>query len=133
MDRRCIFLIVLFCSPAIGLAQQADGSNDSLRLEKLEAQVLVGPVRSKRDLQRPGERVFDTFPMPNVYQGDYAIAMPNAYRGDNCVPIPNVYQASPTERIIIVRPDSVRNARPDSLLRELDKLKDTSKKQQPKE
>ncbi|MGV3761705.1 hypothetical protein [Parapedobacter sp.] len=133
MNRLCIFLIVLFSSPAIGLAQQERDGNDSLRLEKPEAQVLVGPVRSKRQLQRPGERMFDTSPMPNVYQGDYAIAMPNAYQGDNCVPMPNVYQGKPAERIINVRPDSAGNIKPDSLLRERYKPRDTLENRKPKE
>ena len=132
MNRLCIYLIALFCSPVVGLAQQEDGTADSLRLEKPEAQVLVGPVRSKP--QRADERVFNTFPMPNAYRSDSAVAMPNAYQGDNCVPMPNVYQNNPTERIIHVKPDSVSNFKPDSLLqRELDKLKDTLEKRKPKE
>ena len=134
MDRRCVFLIVLFCSPAIGLAQPEEGSNDRLRLKKPEAQVLVGPVRSKRNLQRPEERVFDTFPMPNLYQENHAVAMPNAYWGDNCVPMPNLYRANPTERIITLKLDNASEDTHDTLrLQELDKLKNKLKKQQPEE
>ena len=85
-------------------------------------------------LKQPGVRVFDTYPMPNVYQGDYTVAMPNAYRGDNCVPMPNVYQSRPAERIIDVELDSVGDFTPDSLLlREYDKRRDTLEKRKPDE
>ncbi len=134
MTRYHILLLALFCSPLVGLAQHVEATNYGVRVIKPENQPLVDSVRSKWNLQHPGERVFDTFPIPNAYQTGSAVAMPNAYQGDNCVPMPNVYQDNPAERIITVKSDRLSDFKPDSLLqRELDKLRDTLEKRKPKE
>lgn len=128
-----ILLIALFGSPMVGLAQHSDDLNADLRRIKRKTGAAADSVRSELKLRRSPEHVFDTYPMPNAYQQDYAAAMPNAYRGDNCVPMPNVYQDKPTERIIKVKLDSVSGFKPDSLLlRELDKLSDTLTLEKPK-
>lgn len=88
-----------------------------------EIWALTDSVGSNAKVKQPGGRVFDTAPMPNLYQRDYAVAMPNAYQGDNCVPMPNAYQVRPDR--FIIRVDSAGGNLLDSALmaeklRELD-------------
>lgn len=113
----CLFSLILLCSPVVGFSQHADSTESKLRLPDLEVQVLVDSVRSERNPQRLGAQVFDTYPMPNAYQGDRAVALPNAYRGDNCVPMPNAYQAAPSR--FTIKSENSGKTVPDSVLMDI--------------
>src|SRR5690606_3815961 len=86
----------------MGHAQQEGSRNDGLPLIDSEIRVLTDSVGPNAKVKQPGGRVFDTAPMPNLYQRDYAVAMPNAYQGDNCIPMPNAYQVRPDRFIMRV-------------------------------
>ncbi|WP_353127715.1 hypothetical protein [Parapedobacter pyrenivorans] len=131
MNRLYVSLIAAVCSPVFGIAQD-DGGKNGLRTIKPENRIVIDSVLSGPTHKRTNDQVFDTYPMPNLYRRDYAVAMPNAYHGDNCVPMPNVYQEKPSR--FIVKTDSAGSSVPDSaLMGELDKLKDTLLKKQQQE
>jgi len=128
MKRFYIFLIVVFCLPVVGFAQRDGDMTDGSRIAKPRNGATPDSIPSESISRRAGDRVFNTYPMPNAYHSDYAIAMPNGYRGDNCIPIPNAYQENPTRFTIKV--DSIGSSVPDSVLMDkLDKLKQTLSKQ----
>lgn len=112
MNRLYVSLIAAVCSPVFGIAQD-DGDKNGLRAIKPENRIIIDSVLSGPKLKRTNDQVFDTYPMPNLYRRDYAVAMPNAYRGDNCVPMPNLYQGKPTR--FIIKADSAGSSTPDSV------------------
>lgn len=125
-----IVLIAAFFSPLVGFTQYDGNMKDGLRVVKPTNRVAADSILSESMTKHVGDRVFDPYPMPNAYRGDYAVAMPNIYRGDNCVPMPNLYQGKPTGYIIEV--DSIGGGRPDSVLvGKYEKAKETLRKQQP--
>lgn len=130
MNRFHIVLVAIFCSPLVGFTQHDRDMKDGLRIIKPTNRIAADSILSESMIKRAGDRVFDTYPMPNAYRGDYAVAMPNIYRGDNCVPMPNLYQENPASYIIKV--DSIGGGMADStLVDKYDEVKETFRKQQP--
>jgi len=124
MNGHYLFLIAFFCWPMIGLTQQHPQDTAGQRLITSENRPVADSTLSVSTPKRVGNRVYNTYPMPNAYRSDYAVAMPNGYRGDNCVPMPNAYQETPAGSII--RRVEGAGGEPDSVLMErLDKLKET--------
>ncbi|MFB2121162.1 hypothetical protein [Parapedobacter sp. 2B3] len=130
MNRCYNFLVAFFCLPVVGFAQH-DGGTGALRMMKPERRTVIDSVLSDSKPKR-GDRVFDTYPMPNGYRRDYAVAMPNAYRGDNCVPIPNAYQVGPGSFIVQTDRITGEHVVDSALMNQLNKLLDKQKEQSPK-